>query len=268
MTLRKRRILSLIAILCIALAFFLRRRNEQVTFMQICPAIAEGTFQGELTWDGMDTHVDVTLSDEIFREILSDTRLQHGKKTTSLDRTSINIRVIHPDGNYSITVGSEGNVTAAKIGDLEGTRTFWKDPGNRLFAALYDQHLAAGGTIAPNVTTSIMFGSMDFSLVDTIKMTNGHNGNVTRITDPEAIGQIVQFLKYIRGENGTSAKGYYEGSYSLTLLSGGEEIFAIGFGDSPAFYYGDFGDGYPVRYELTAVDIQEVIDLLAPFENS
>ena len=65
-----------------------------------------------------------------------------------------------------------------------------------------------------------------------------------------------------------SSKGYYGGSYSLDIYNGSNKIFSIGFGDDESFNYGDYGDGYPTRYDLHGVTREQVIRFLSQFDSS
>lgn len=111
--------------------------------------------------------------------------------------------------------------------------------------------------------------SMDFSGITEILLTNCHNGAVNRIKDPEAIRQITGFLNRVSGGHPESGKGYYEGSYSLALYRGEEEVFSLAFGDSDCFYTGKGADGYPLRYPLADMTVQgDVIPFFSAFDES
>lgn len=118
---------------------------------------------------------------------------------------------------------------------------------------------------ARNEALSMSLTEIDFSSVTQIKIQNAHNGKWTYITEPEEVGEICAFLHQVSGKEGHSAKGYYEGTYSLTLLNGEEKVFSIGFGDSDSFFCGEFGDGYPVRYLLDGMGIEEVTGFLKQY---
>lgn len=60
---------------------------------------------------------------------------------------------------------------------------------------------------------------------------------------------------------------YGNASASLAILEEEDEIFSIGFGDSDALFYGEFGDGYPVRCQLDDMTIDDVISFFNNMTN-
>lgn len=124
----------------------------------------------------------------------------------------------------------------------------------------------------------VSFSEVDFSAVHSVLLVNMHNGTQSYIDDAESVAEICAFLSTVRGEDGTSAKGYYEGSYGVALyanpsasaavLEEETPIVSIGFGDSNAFYYGKFEDGYPVRYSLVSNIIEEVISFFKQYDQN
>lgn len=115
----------------------------------------------------------------------------------------------------------------------------------------------------------ISFDNIDYEIVAEIRLTNVHNGQETSIKDAGDISAICEFLHDVKGKSGISGKGYSEGSYSLSLYdSAGREVLTLGFGDSDAFFHGDYGDGYPVRYELTDLKIKDVISFLGRYDKN
>lgn len=100
---------------------------------------------------------------------------------------------------------------------------------------------------------------MDFSGITKIELTNCHNGAVSNISSPEDIREITAFLTSVSGGHPESGRGYYEGSYSLSLFQGEEQVFSVGFGDSDCFYTGKGRDGYPLRYPLVGMTIKETV---------
>lgn len=123
----------------------------------------------------------------------------------------------------------------------------------------------------------IRFASTDFSGVNSIVMRNLHNGKDSYIENAESVQAICEFLKSVSGINGGSSKGYYEGTYqlklygsasaSLAVLNEEAEIFSIGFGDSDSFCFGEYGDGYPTRFELDGLTIEDVTSFLAQYDD-
>ena len=271
MSLSKKRILSFLAILCILSAFLLRRRNEQQLLLQICPALSSPS-GFSVTLESGETVYDVHIDDGPIFYSLKDAPLKRGKKTNSSPVHHFRIVVHHESEDWLLTIGADHTLTAARLGNLEKTRTFWLDPTGTLFDTLYTHHLACGGAPIPGYISqterqSIHFAKHDFSAVNSIRLKNLHNGHTTYLT-PGQIPQVTAFVSSLTGINATTSRGYYEGTYSLTFIEDKEEIFSLSFGDTPTFLYGDYGDGYPARYQLDNITIEEVTAFLAQFDSS
>ena len=118
----------------------------------------------------------------------------------------------------------------------------------------------------PKLTTTFL--DLDTNNVTDIILRNDHNGETTFISDKQSIDEICSIIKSIGGINGFGGRHHYEGSYSLTLKDGSEEIFSIQFGDTDAFFYGIDDDGYAIRYELQGLSIDGIIRLLSPYDTS
>ena len=271
MTLRKKRILSLLAILCILSAFLLRARNEQQPLLQICPALSSPS-GFSITLESGENNYDVDIDDGQLFYALKDAHLKRGEKTNLSPAHYFRIVVHHETEDWLLTIGADHTLTAARLGNLEKSRTFWTDPTGQLFDTLYNHHLCTGGTQIPGYVSqielqNINFAKSDFSTVNSIHLKNIHNGHTTYLT-PEQIREVTAFVQSLTGKNGISSRGYYEGSYSLTFIEDKEEIFSIAFGDTPTFNYGDYGDGYPVRYQLDTLTIEEITAFLSQFDAS
>ena len=271
MTLRKKRILSFIAILCILTAFLLRRRNEQQPLLQICPALSSPSGFSVTLQSGENIY-DANLDDGQIFYSLKDIHLKRGDKTRLSPVHYFRIVVHHESEEWLLTIGADHTLTAARLGNLEKSRTFWIDPTGTLFDTLYNYHLCTGGTPIPGYISqielqSINFTKHDFSAVNSIQLKNLHNGHLTYLT-PEQIQEVTSFIGSLTGINGISSRGYYEGSYSLTFYEDKNEVFSLAFGDTPTFHYGDYGDGYPVRYTLDKLTIEEVTTFLSQFDAS
>ena len=103
--------------------------------------------------------------------------------------------------------------------------------------------------------------------VTKIALQNAHNGQYTFIEDTGVITQISDFLRTVTGTGAESGKGYYEGSYSITMYQEEETVFSMAFGDSDCFYMGKYGDGYPIRYLLEEITVKEdVIPFFSQFD--
>ena len=126
-------------------------------------------------------------------------------------------------------------------------------------------------TMDPNVDGT-SFGTYDlegeYAGITEMRLRNLHNGKDTVITEAESIESILGFINKVAGVNATSSKGYYGGSYSLDVYNGSNKIFSIGFGDDESFNHGDYGDGYPTRYDLRGVTREEVIRFFSQFDSS
>ena len=271
MTLRKKRILSFIAILCILAAFLLRRRNEQQALLQICPALSPPS-GFSVTLQSGDTFYEANMDDGQIFYSLKDIHLKRGEKTNHAPAHYFRIVVHHESEDWLLTIGADHSVTAARLGNLEKTRTFWTDPTGTLFDTLYNHYLLTDGTPIPGYISqvdlqSINFTKHDFSAVNSIRLKNLHNGHTTYLT-PEQIQEVIAFIGSVTGINGISSRGYYEGTYSLTFYEDKNEVFSLAFGDTPIFHYGDYGDGYPARYTLDKLTIEEVTTFLSQFDAS
>lgn len=115
---------------------------------------------------------------------------------------------------------------------------------------------------------SVSFAALEDANIEKVKLVNMHNGTISWIMDAEDVDSIVAFLQGISGHNGISSRGYYEGSYSVTLVSAEGEETHIGFGDTSVFNYGDYGDGYPVRYQLEDLSIAAVTEFFGQYDIS
>lgn len=114
------------------------------------------------------------------------------------------------------------------------------------------------------------FSDLDLSKTTVIRLQNAHNGMSSYISDPEDVAAIIAFLQNYSGGDVESAKGYYEGSYALSFYESAEAdpIASFALGDENVFYYGDYGDGYPCRYHLKGVTVQEIAAFLFPYDAS
>lgn len=109
----------------------------------------------------------------------------------------------------------------------------------------------------------IDFADFPFGEIRWVTITSGHTGNSVSVQDKEEIRKILDFLGNVKGTGRMSGKGYYEGSYSVALYGAdaGQPVCSIGFGDQAVFYYGENEEdkGYPNRYELDGMTIEEVM---------
>lgn len=102
-----------------------------------------------------------------------------------------------------------------------------------------------------------------------IKLQNAHNGQYTFINDRSDIAEICAFLENVSGVDYGTSKGYYEGTYAVSLqYEDGSEEDSVVFGDSTSFTYGEGKDGYPIRYEMLSHDIQDVVAFFSQYDSS
>lgn len=110
---------------------------------------------------------------------------------------------------------------------------------------------------------------IDKSSVNQIQLQNLHNGQYTFLSDEAAVSEICAYLDGIIGIDFGSSKGYYEGTYAVTLqFRDTSQYFSVAFGDSSSFSLGQGDDGYPVRYELLNCEIQDVVEFFSQFDSS
>lgn len=102
-----------------------------------------------------------------------------------------------------------------------------------------------------------------------IKLQNAHNGQYTFLEDGEDIADICAFLQDVSGVDYGTSKGYYEGTYAVSLqYEDGSEEDSVVFGDSTSFTYGEGEDGYPIRYEMLSHDILDVVAFFSQYDSS
>ncbi len=105
--------------------------------------------------------------------------------------------------------------------------------------------------------------------VTRIKLQNAHNGQYTFLEDETDIAEICAFLEDVSGVDYGTSRGYYEGTYAVTLQFGdGSEEESVVFGDSTSFTYGEGEDGYPIRYEMLSHDIRDVVAFFSYYDSS
>ena len=130
---------------------------------------------------------------------------------------------------------------------------------------------------------NIHFDTHDFSNVKSIRLRNLYNGKDTYITEETDVQALCAFLNTVKGIQGGSSKGYYEGFYSLSLyenssaaqavLDEEKPLFSIGFGDTgiddiASIHYNTFEDGYPIRFLLEDFSVQQVRDTLSQYDDN
>ena len=177
------------------------------------------------------------------------------------------------DYNRVITYSSEGVEDTdgwyihLEIQPLHADGEAYSGTGDEVLDVFYGE--SYGSVATPD---NIAFGLYDLegenAEITEVRLRNLHNGKDTVITDPAEIQSIAEFFTKVQGANRTSAKGYYGGSYEVQLCNGSRTVLSIGFGDDDSFNCGDYGDGYPARYELWGVTREDVIRFFSQYDSS
>lgn len=278
---KKRRILALLILICIGLSFLLHYYNEQILLTQICPAVSNGDYRISLYWN-QKSH-SISGREENFREALKTASLQRGEESHSLPSLCFEVRIFHEGKTYILIIGADDTVSVAETGNLEASRTFWTDPTGTLFDALYLVDPETGTGMIPGYRpdgnySAISFADQPYSEVNSIAIYNGHTGRTSYVDESESVKEICGFLSKVRGTNGKSSIGYYDLLHTLVLyrnesaaaavLAEEEPVLTITFGHTYFVYYGEYGDGYPIRYTLDGINCEDVFLFLNPFEEA
>lgn len=278
---KKRRILALLVLICIGLSFLLRYYHEQVQLVQICPAVSDGDYRISLYWN--QKSYSVLGREEKFREVLKTASLQRGNETNAMPNLCYEVRISQEGKTYILIIGADDTVSVAEVGNLEATQTFWNDPTGALFDTLYPVSTKTGTGMIPGYRpdgnyTAISFADQPYSEVNSIAIYNGHTGKTSYINDAKSVRDICGFLSNVSGTNGQSSMGYYDTLHTLTLyhnasaaaavLAEEEPVLTITFGHDYFVYYGEYGDGYPIRYTLDEINCEDVFLFLQPFEEA
>ncbi len=125
------------------------------------------------------------------------------------------------------------------------------------FALLFLLSMAA----CSHESTAVSFAERDFSTVTQAKLYNCHNGQSTLITDGQSISELSEFIRALSGASAKEQEGFYEGTYTVTLLDAEENvIFEIGFGDSDVFYHEN------TRFDMAKIGAKEVIAFFSQYD--
>ena len=254
-------------------------RNRTVSLNDICPALRNGAYQTTFYW-GQDTFR-IHGTDTQVRDILETAVITPGRKTPSLPHLCFEFRISQKEEQWILTVGADNSVTIAQIGNLD-ERTYWTDPTGTLFSRLYPVDAQTGTGIVPGYRPDgnydwISFADHPYWEVNSIVIQNGHTGKTTYINNPEDVSSICVFLSNITGHTGQSSIGYYDALQTLTfyrnqsaaaaILAEEPPVLEVTFGHDYSIYYGEYGDGYPIRYSLNGIHCEDAFLFLMPFEN-
>lgn len=277
---RKKPYLTAAGLLCIILSVWLVYQNRTVSLNVLCPALRDGDYQTTFYW-GQKSHSMLGLDDR-FREAFETAVVTPGKETASLPHLCFEFRVSKNGEQHVVTVGADDSVTIAKAGDL-AERTYWQDPTGTLFQKLYPVNEETGTGFIPGFRPdgnyeTISFADFPYSQVHSIVIKNGHTGKTTYLNDTDSVSGICDFLSSVSGRMGQSSIGYYDHLQTLTLyrnesapaaiLAEEPPVMEITFGHNYFVYYGEYGDGYPIRYTLDGINCEDVFLFLMPYENS
>ena len=114
---------------------------------------------------------------------------------------------------------------------------------------------------------SFSFVNYEFPEMDSIVVSNYVSGKRYTVTEPEEIGNILNFLRTVEGSEGISAQGFYGGAtYQVEFHKGNNRIDYVTFLGSDEFDFGEFGDGYPVKYQTSTPTSREVVDFFCQYD--
>lgn len=275
---RKKPYLTAAGLLCMILSLWLLYQNRTISLNNLCPAIQDGDYHITFYW-GQD-NFDTPGLDTRYREALETTVLKPGEKTLHLPHLCYEIRISQDGKTWIITVGADDSVAVAEVGSLDA-RTYWTDPTGTLFAKLYPVDPDTGTGIVPGYRPDgnydfISFTDFPYSEVHSIAIANGHTGKTSYINSPEDVSEICDFLRTVTGCIGQSSIGYYDHLQTLTLyrnksaaaaiLMEEPPVLTITFGHNYFIYYGEYGDGYPIRYTLEGINCEDAFLFLQPYE--
>ena len=114
---------------------------------------------------------------------------------------------------------------------------------------------------------SFSFADYEFPEMDSVVVWNYVSGKKYTITEPEEIEKILAFLRTVEGFEGISAQGFYGGAtYQVAFHKGKNRIEFVTFLGEDEFDFGDFGDGYPVKYQTSTPSSREVVDFFCQYD--
>lgn len=144
---KKKAVILLLAVVLIAaaVAAVVWTYSRTVVLGEEYPFLTRGRLNENviLAWSEEKYNMSAVMGD--FAPILRDARVTKGIKTNQGPDVGLLLHLFDEGTSYSVEVGRDGFVSVARIGDLEGTRTYWKDKDGGLFDKLYQCYLENGG---------------------------------------------------------------------------------------------------------------------------
>lgn len=133
-----------------ALIFIVWSVTSNSTLKKECPALEKGkivTVQFFESIPGVEINTDrIELPQEELRSLLiSDVNLKRAEKDNSMPNLGFALHVYENEETYEIIISIYGDVRVASYGNLQDSRTFWKDPEGKLFDEIYNLYLENGG---------------------------------------------------------------------------------------------------------------------------
>lgn len=133
-----------------ALIFIVWSVTSNSTLKKECPALEKGkivTLDFFESIPGVEINTDrIELPQEELRSLLiSDVNLKRAEKDNSMPNLGFALHVYENEETYEIIISIYGDVRVASYGNLQDSRTFWKDPEGKLFDEIYNLYLENGG---------------------------------------------------------------------------------------------------------------------------
>lgn len=114
---------------------------------------------------------------------------------------------------------------------------------------------------------SFSFEDYDFPEMTHIVIGNYVTQKRYTVSDSVEIEKILSFLRTVQGTDGISAKGFYGGTtYQIQFWNGENRVEYVTFLTHDEFDFGDFGDGYPVKYLTSTPNSREVVDFFCQYD--
>lgn len=133
-----------------AVIFVVWSVTSNSTLKKECPALEKGkivTLDFFESIPGVEINTDrIELPQEELRSLLiSDVNLKRAEKDNSMPNLGFALHVYENEETYEIIISIYGDVRVASYGNLQDSRTYWKDPEGKLFDGIYNLYLENGG---------------------------------------------------------------------------------------------------------------------------